>query len=70
MELEVADLPPEEPAPPVESAVDASEESLRKAVAAVSEEIIREIAWEVVPELAESLIRERIRELEREESET
>jgi hypothetical protein len=70
VELDVADLPPEEPAPLVESAVGAGEESLRKAVAAVSEEIIREIAWEVVPELAEALIRERIRELEREESET
>ncbi len=70
VELDVADLPPEEIAPQDNSAPDTGEEAIRKAVASMSEDIIREIAWEVVPELAEALIRERIRQLEREESET
>jgi len=70
MELDVSDLSPEEGVPEAEPVVRSGEEALRMALASVSEEIIREIAWEVVPELAENLIRQRIRELEREKSDT
>jgi DNA-binding response OmpR family regulator len=41
----------------------------RAAVALLSDETVREIAWEVVPDLAEAIVRERIRQLEREDAE-
>lgn len=70
VELDISDLAAEAVPAVADPGPETGEEAIRKAVAALSEDIIREIAWEVVPELAENLIRERIRQLEREESET
>ena len=69
-EPDVTDIQPGDNRPVIADAGGVSDESLQRALAAVSGEIIREIVWEVVPELAEALIRERIRELERDESDT
>jgi hypothetical protein len=40
------------------------DELVRRVVAQMSEQVVREIAWEVVPDLAERLIRQRLREEE------
>lgn len=40
------------------------EEAIRRAVAEMAPEIIRQVAWEVIPELAESIIKRRMKELE------
>jgi hypothetical protein len=35
---------------------------VRRVVAQISEQVVREIAWEVVPDLAERLIKQRLEE--------
>jgi hypothetical protein len=64
--------PPQEPAPAEPALIAPSpafsgedlEAAIRKVVAEMAPEIIRQVAWEVIPELAESLIKRRISELE------
>lgn len=53
------------PQPPAEtaSAPTLTEEQLKAAIAAVSQDVIQRIVWEVVPDLAETLIKEAIRKI-------
>ena len=58
----------EPPAAPLSTASEAvpvtlTEEQLRSALAAVSQDVIERIVWEVVPDLAEALIKEAIRKI-------
>jgi CheY-like chemotaxis protein len=77
METEPVSTPDREPPPqevtPAEPAAVATapsfssddlEAAIRKVVAEMAPDIIRQVAWEVIPELAESLIKRRISELE------
>lgn len=46
------------------------ERAVREAVSAISDKVIREVAWEVIPDIAEAIITRRIRELEEEAGRT
>ncbi len=67
-EEEVAEEEPAAEAPPAAPPLSLTQEQLeaavRKAVAEMAPEVLRQVAWEVIPELAESLIKRRIQELE------
>lgn len=63
---------PLEPAPAAPGVIppEMIERAVREAVSAISDKVIREVAWEVIPDIAEAIITRRIRELEEEAGRT
>lgn len=61
-----APAPAEHAPAPVAIPAEMLERAVREAVSAISDKVIREVAWEVIPDIAEAIITRRIRELEEE----